>query len=850
MNFPFETKLDFFKAVPLTNNIRFSEGDINTAKIQLRCLSNGIKVDLTGSRATANVQTSSKKVTLSVSVINATEGIVELNFPTNTLEQGTNSFEVVLTKGSDTKVSPRLYYSVRDSIGDDGSVAGETNYPILIQLLGEVNATLETFNKNEEGRKTTFSNNEKKRQDDFESGEAARQELFEMNEQERQDTVAETIAARTDAFGVKHSKLKPRLDADFDYVRDKIDEISYLPYEGENGFTANNSKPGNSCDVLVEGNTLVNLTSRELGSPFAQNMVYSYDNSKNEYSLSKTINNYPSFGVTFPYFKENTDYTIIFTHKVSRDSFPFRAGLRNRNGSSAWNVQGIDFTSTTTYKTEIKKINSSDFASLGFAFSTRWNNWDGKEDVVIYLKDIICLEGDYTDKPIEYFEGLKSVGQTNDNKIEILACGENLFNYKKEFSSKPTNTNVSNGVSVKEIEDGLEIIGKGWYGYYVHEFFLPKGTYNISVDMNYMAVFGVRDITTNTTLVHDVGHNTDVGIKRLNWTKQLQQDCVIKVEYKFRNTGDTPSIFKNMQITRTSTVKDYTPYQSNKTDISLSQPLRSLPNGVKDTVEIVDGKCVVTRRCGEVVISGNESTWALIDAQSNTLVFGIGISGGKNAGECISDKFIYKYSALTDDIERIRFASSNGTLYIQILKSKLATQDVAGFKTWLASNPITVVYELTTPIKEEIHLNDLNIYTYENQTNVFVDGGAIPTKISMKVPSFVAAVVSALREENESLSYENQRLRDGLIEHVEYVDESQLVQDEEILTSLLASTELFEMVLMLFPMTRNIEEKSEVFKMVEVYVTLIVKGEKTLEQVPAIIRGQVEAQLKILGVIA
>ena len=37
--------------------------------------------------------------------------------------------------------------------------------------------------------------------------------------------------------------------------------------------------------------------------------------------------------------------------------------------------------------------------------------------------------------------------------------------------------------------------------------------------------------------------------------------------------------------------------------------------------------------------------------------------------------------------------------------------------------------------------------------------------------------------------------------------------------------------------------------MVEVYVTLILKGKKTLEQVPVVIRPQVEVMLQDLGAI-
>ena len=80
----------------------------------------------------------------------------------------------------------------------------------------------------------------------------------------------------------------------------------------------------------------------------------------------------------------------------------------------------------------------------------------------------------------------------------------------------------------------------------------------------------------------------------------------------------------------------------------------------------------------------------------------------------------------------------------------------------------------------------------------------------------------------------------------------QQVQDQQILSSMLASTEIFELVLAVMPMQLGNERQSTEggSKMVEVYVTLIIAGEKTLEQVPALVRPKVEAQLKAMGVLA
>lgn len=85
------------------------------------------------------------------------------------------------------------------------------------------------------------------------------------------------------------------------------------------------------------------------------------------------------------------------------------------------------------------------------------------------------------------------------------------------------------------------------------------------------------------------------------------------------------------------------------------------------------------------------------------------------------------------------------------------------------------------------------------------------------------------------------------------INSHQHTQDEEILVNLMASTDIFEMVIGLVnvPMTTvyNISttKKGGNDNMVEVYVTLIIKGKKTIDQVPEIIRPQVEAMLKELG---
>ena len=75
-------------------------------------------------------------------------------------------------------------------------------------------------------------------------------------------------------------------------------------------------------------------------------------------------------------------------------------------------------------------------------------------------------------------------------------------------------------------------------------------------------------------------------------------------------------------------------------------------------------------------------------------------------------------------------------------------------------------------------------------------------------------------------------------------------QNEEILVNMLANTEMFEMLLGMIPMTLS-EDKTKNSggsSMIEVYCTLIIKGVKTIEDVPLVIREQVIERLKQLEV--
>lgn len=108
---------------------------------------------------------------------------------------------------------------------------------------------------------------------------------------------------------------------------------------------------------------------------------------------------------------------------------------------------------------------------------------------------------------------------------------------------------------------------------------------------------------------------------------------------------------------------------------------------------------------------------------------------------------------------------------------------------------------------------------------------------------------------SSALQSEVYSLRNDINNEVDTINEHQEAQDEEILNTMLATTEMYEMMLMTtmsaslnsntFNISADNEPTTNIFgmKMISIYVTLIKKGLKTIDEIPYIIREQVRLYL-------
>ena len=79
------------------------------------------------------------------------------------------------------------------------------------------------------------------------------------------------------------------------------------------------------------------------------------------------------------------------------------------------------------------------------------------------------------------------------------------------------------------------------------------------------------------------------------------------------------------------------------------------------------------------------------------------------------------------------------------------------------------------------------------------------------------------------------------------LEDEQVQQNNEILVNMLANTEMFEMILGMMPVEINLNSNG-VNPIIEIYATLIIKGVKSIDDIPLVLREQVIERLKQLEV--
>lgn len=630
-----------------------------------------------------------------------------------------------------------------------------------------------TANSNEEVRKeneTSRVEAEKARVNEFNTmkleNETFKQEINEQyeeiitkNTEFKEQMNTDFGNAKTDYFGEEHLNVVDRLNSDFDNVHQRINDASYLEYEGSN-IKADNSYYGLTKDLSIKGRTLQNLLKTKPENTILNSSTHS--------------------GYMQPIFE------------LSKKVYSFIFDVTTLDGAGAWyfirgtgsNTPFVEYSRThvTSIGKYILKVDLSekDCYQILCGFSGEGSG---------SLENVILLEGDYTNTPLEelpYVEGIYSVGEseiTEDGKypVNVKSCGKNLFD---------TNLLIKDSISISNVSDN-QFDFQGWatvsmYNEQVKKLLKPNTTYTLSCKAKMLQKVG-----TVTLYQHNVGmmfYHTDAT--PAYFADHFKSSNIIQAgdEQELCTTFTTPNnldkyelrLYSNRyaegNIVENDIVRFYDiqleqgvktpfePYQKYETQILLDEPLMSLPNGVCDEI-LEDGTEI--RRVGKVVLDGSEvyrydtelnnRTGVYLNKSENSKLHNLKL---QSHNRFVSDKF----TSIIDNLNKydVDFAISGSHLenYAMILVlpnsiTNVTTDDTNSAKIekcrqWFSQNPTTVYYELAEPVIIK-HNKNINLKTFEGTTHMTSDNYLLPT-LSCKVPSNVQAIVTSLKEENEELN--------------------------------------------------------------------------------------------------
>ena len=563
-----------------------------------------------------------------------------------------------------------------------------------------------------------------------------------------------------------HTEQISNLNKELDRVK-KLEESTVSTVTTESDFTTvEATSNGYFEDVKLEGKTLVNLWGSK-SSDFKFSGQTSFNPTTQCIEYTSTENRFSNcFTKNTTQYKPNTKYTLIVN--VLENTFTSTSQiLKVSSGSGGGADLGVSgdtrniiggfigvqiFTITTL----------SDLSNSNIAIRTYVDNFDSEVGAKLKFQMII-LEGDHTQNPPnEYIEGLKSVGDGTD-EIVVSSVNENLFDLTGEFDMLPSDTNKATYTSSN---NSITIKSFDWVGYYGHIIPVKKGKLYYSFDITYHALVVIID--SNGNELKELVNNNQTNVATLKGSLDISENSYIKIQYRYRTADNLEGTVSNVCISQKA--QEYIPHQSDKKRLLFynneTQTWEKPVLREWDSIEKhSDGKYYYHQRSGEVVLNGSEN-WVVRNdlptdnPQGTHLVFYVqdekfpikvrpnDISSIVWISDIIQP--ISHTCGWNTSVEGLHFGTFNKNqgvntcrYYMNIAKSKLSTQDVAGFKQWLQTNNVTVVYQLA---QEKVYeCTNIDLITYEGETNYIVDCGAIVPKTTLKVHNNISNVVSLLQ---------------------------------------------------------------------------------------------------------
>ena len=316
--------------------------------------------------------------------------------------------------------------------------------------------------------------------------------------------------------------------------------------------------------------------------------------------------------------------------------------------------------------------------------------------------------------------------------LTVVTAGKNL-------AKMPNGTKSEMAGCINNWDGSVTLYSNGntanWWavGEDMSEYIIPGETYTVSVDK---LIDGSSDYYSRLYITASDGNETlfsyAVGINALTRTFTMPDYFTsISISFAAYVDHDIPRQTIKLQLERGSAATEHEPPKITQTPIDLQgHALNSLPDGTRDELHVdSSGACSAGKNTRTVVLNGSEN-WVSSSIAPNSYVMAAGGSSDKlNNCYCESLPVVLESEAKNGAFGLKVGPATTGATDIWIFNTGKTLSD---FKSWLSSNPVTVL--LDSASDQTVELGSIEMPTYPYDTSYVSIASDIPTTLRVGYP--------------------------------------------------------------------------------------------------------------------
>ena len=414
-----------------------------------------------------------------------------------------------------------------------------------------------------------------------------------------------------------------------------------------------------------------------------------------------------------------------------------------------------------------------------------------------FKKGVLVLEGNYTDKEINYFEGLQSsfeekVNDEGKYEIEILCNNKNLINNSKSYQSSYASwmPNINSLDNIVKTDTYNATFNNRGVGFLVKDL-KPNTQYTLSIPSlltnNKLCYALYDDESSINSWQKNIQGQGNISTNEITFTTPNRKTVAVVGVYGdynvLYNNGAQDGIvtignYRKLQLEVGNINSEFNSQKQNKIKVLLNEPLRAVGD-VKDRLCVKDGKLMIERNIFEFIEDGSND-WNIFDIGENRQFY-------KYIPINLIKKSVNEYSKITSmsnnygkttfnergnitsrNCALMTYSNSNNTNLLCIYKPLDFTTEQ--LKTELNNSPLKMCYQLAEPFYEEVNNEygePIILEGYENGT-IYMDSTIVPNttvRYTPKMESF-----KTLNEVNKNNNLITLDINENIIPYMMDVD--------------------------------------------------------------------------------